>query len=119
METWWEGCLACNDDGSDPHDYRHPACIHNPKSNEDTKNIFKNFKRMKDEEYTLYFVDDKDGNKITAVIIRHHDNPTKVSLRTSWGKNGGPRTWEGEICDNQTKIKWFGRRGVSFWNKIA
>ena len=118
LETWWEGCLACND-GGDPHDYTHPACTHNPESNEHEKKVFEKFRRVKDGAYTLYFVVDEQGNENKAVIIRHHDTPTKVTLRALWGKNGSLRTWEGEICDNQTKIKWAGRQGVSFWHKIA
>tara|TARA_Y100000389_G_scaffold200545_1_gene241209 strand:+ start:750 stop:1472 length:723 start_codon:yes stop_codon:yes gene_type:complete len=120
LETWWEGCIACNDEGSDPHDYRHPACMHNSKSDNYNKEVFEKMREIKSQNYTLYYVIDEEGgyNK-KAVITFHHDTPTKVTLRAPWGKNGALRTWEGEICDNQTKIKWTGRRGTSFWYKTS
>ena len=117
LETWWEGCLACKHDGSDPHDYKHPTCMYNPKSDKHDKEVFEKITKMKSQKYTLYYVIDEGGYKKKAVITLHHDQPTKVTLRAHWGKNGALRTWEGEICDNQTKIKWRGRRGTSFWYK--
>lgn len=119
LEEWWEGCPACNAGGSDPHIYTHPACSKNSCSDDFNKSVFTKMKKMKNKECTIYYVMDKFGYKNKAVFTQLHSNPTKITLTAPWGKNKTLRKWEGEICDNQTKIKWKGRKGTSFWYKIG
>ncbi len=119
LKEWWEGCPACNAGGSDPHMYAHPACSKNSYSDGFNKTVFTKMKKMKDEKYTIYYVMDKFGYKNKAVLTQLHSNPTKITLTAPWGKNKTLRKWEGEICDNQTKIVWNGRHGTSFWYKMG
>ena len=50
LESWWEGSV-CNNDGSDPHDYRHPSHMDNPKS-DNNKEVFKKIRQIKSQNYT-------------------------------------------------------------------
>ena len=118
LETWWEGCQACNHGCDDPHDETHPKCKLNNKSNDTIKQIFDRVKVMRTRNCKIFYVIE-DGEIKNDGVITMLNNDNKVKLQAAWGKNGAMRTWCGEICDNQTKIKWTGRRGTSFWYKIS
>jgi len=71
------------------------------------------------EDSKTCIVEEQDSNRANGNIGVDYEDPTNVLLEAPWGKNGQLRTWRGKIESNGTRIRWEGRRGVSFWYKIA
>ena len=71
------------------------------------------------EESKTCIVEEQDSNRKNGKIGVDYEDPANVLLEAPWGKNGGKRTWWGRIENNGTRIRWKGRRGESFWHKIA
>lgn len=71
------------------------------------------------EESKTCIVEEQDSNVKNGKIGVDYEDPANVLLEAPWGKNGDKRTWWGRIENNGTRIRWEGRRGESFWHKIA
>jgi hypothetical protein len=71
------------------------------------------------EESKTCIVEEQDSNRKDGKIGVDYEDPANVLLEAPWGKNGVIRKWWGRIENNGTRIRWEGRRGESFWHKIA
>jgi hypothetical protein len=71
------------------------------------------------DESKTCMVKEENSKKADGKIGMDYEDPNNVILTAPWGKNGEIRTWRGKIENGATQIRWYGRRGESFWYKIT